>query len=606
MRQPSYPLFGTAYYPEAWPESDWERDLRAMRAAGITAVRWGEFSWSFWEPRPGDFDFAPSDRFVALVEQVGLELILCTPSATPPPWLIQRHPDMLMRDQCDRPHLGPRHYGCPNHGGFRAAVERVVVQLAERYRSRTCLVGWQIDNETNLGECNAGNLYDHHPLTIAAFREWLQAKYRTLDALNAAWQAHFWSRGLGAWSDIDAPRQKFGVVNQSAWLDWTAFRAENLADFIAFQRDLLRRVCPGVSVGTNIPDVKPTAMIELGQDYWLQARGLDWAGTDLYAFQKDARREDRFLAYETDLMRSALTSDGARFVIMETQAGPHHVPWKMGFVGGYFTPEYLQRCAELYVRHGAEGVCFFLWRPWLTGTECGMNGICAPDGGPTERSAALPAIFAATRAAMGRRDERPRVLLHYSAPSIALCQHNDPEKTADQAIPGWHALLEQCGRAVDAIDHRQLAVRSWRGDEVLVLPYSTVLSAGEQASILRLLAAGGRVIAAFATGFFDGHGRIEIHHPAGWREAFGLRQTATDHLEGSHAWTLGTASITGNVTHLEAQGGTIVAQAGNGRPLAISASGGRALTLACDLGSMIWKDAAGLDPLIAAVRRVLG
>lgn len=605
MRAPTFPLFGTAYYPDAWPEEDWRADLLAIRAAGLTTVRWGEFSWSWWERHPGRFDFAATDRFVDLCGELGLELILCTPTATPPPWIISGHPDFLMRDQFDRPHLGPRHYGCWNHPGYRAAVERIVERLATRYRDVPHLVGWQIDNEPNIGECNNGNLYDYHPLTIAAFRAWLEARYVTVEALDRAWVGNFWSRAVGGFDQVDPPRPRFGVVNHSAWLDWVAFRAENLAGYVAWQRDLLRRHCPGVSVGTNIPDVKPTAMIELGQDYWLQARGLDWAGTDLYAFRKDARREDRFLAYEVDLMRSALTSDGARFLIMETQAGPHNVPWKMGFVGGHFGPEYLERTSQLYARHGAEGVCYFLWRPWTTGVECGMNGVVDVDGSPTERSLALPGIVARARARMAEREARPRALLHYSAPAIALCQINDPERAADQAIPGWHALLDEAGFAVDALDDAGLQRRAWRPEDVLVLPYSTILSPAMVAAVVGLLEAGGRVVAGFATGFFDEHGRIAAPRPRGLVEAFGLRQIAFDHLEGAHAWRRGELAIVGNVARIELRGAAVLASTDDGRPLVTAGSGGRALHVACDLGSLVWTDAPGVGDLAAVVAAAL-
>ena len=123
--------------------------MRAMREAGLTCVRWGEFSWSLWEPREGVFDFSLSDRFVDCVERVGLELILCTPTATPPPWVIHGHPDWMMRDQFDRVHLGQRHYGCHEHPDYLAAVERMIAALGARYGTRRHLVGWQIDNELN-------------------------------------------------------------------------------------------------------------------------------------------------------------------------------------------------------------------------------------------------------------------------------------------------------------------------------------------------------------------------------------------------------------------------------------------------------------------------
>src|SRR5271169_3380883 len=39
-------LLGTDWYPEQWPESRWEEDLRLMEAAHIKVVRIAEFAWS--------------------------------------------------------------------------------------------------------------------------------------------------------------------------------------------------------------------------------------------------------------------------------------------------------------------------------------------------------------------------------------------------------------------------------------------------------------------------------------------------------------------------------------------------------------------------------
>lgn len=602
LRQPSFPFLGTAYYPDAWPETQWRRDLEAIKAAGLKTVRWGEFSWSWWERSEGMYDFAATDRFVDLVGEVGLELVLCTPTATPPSWLIANHPDHLIVDQRGGLHRGGRHYGCHNHPGFLAKSEAIIIRLAERYRDRPHLVGWQIDNEVNLGECNQGRWYDYHPLTLAAWRRWLEERYGNIAALNEAWLTNFWSRAYGSFADVDAPRPDEGILNHSALIDWCRFRGRNLAGFIHWQRDLLRRHCPGVAVGTNIPDVNPLAMIQLGQDYWAQSEGLDWAGTDLYVFSKDSLYENRFLAYEMDLMRSALTHDGARFLVMETQAGPHNVPWRMTFVGGHFGPEFLERTSALYARHGAEGVCYFLWRPWPTGVEMGMNGIVDVDGSPTERSRAIPGIVERTRTILGEKPVKPPATLHYSQASLALCLGRDPDKTANVTLPGWHSVLNEGGRACSFVDELRLAERTWTTDDLLVLPYSLCLGADEVASVLRLLDAGGRVIAGWATGMLDQRGHLVAPRPIGLAERLGWRQVGADHLDEKCAWNLGGLKLTGNVSRIELLSGTTLLASDEGHPLLIRSPCGQAVSLTVDLGSLVWNRAGGVDRLASAVR----
>src|ERR1035437_10226079 len=55
-------LYGVAYYPEYMPEERLEKDVALMQKAGINVVRMGESTWSSWEPRDGEFQFAWMER----------------------------------------------------------------------------------------------------------------------------------------------------------------------------------------------------------------------------------------------------------------------------------------------------------------------------------------------------------------------------------------------------------------------------------------------------------------------------------------------------------------------------------------------------------------
>ena len=88
-------VMGTCYYPEHWPESLWEDDLKRMLAHGITVIRIAEFAWSKIEPTEGNFTYEFYDRFLELAEKVGMKVIFCTPTATPPAWLTEKYPEVL-------------------------------------------------------------------------------------------------------------------------------------------------------------------------------------------------------------------------------------------------------------------------------------------------------------------------------------------------------------------------------------------------------------------------------------------------------------------------------------------------------------------------------
>ena len=51
-------LYGVAFYPEYMPYDRLDTDVDLMQRAGSTVVRVGESTWSSWEPRDGESQFA--------------------------------------------------------------------------------------------------------------------------------------------------------------------------------------------------------------------------------------------------------------------------------------------------------------------------------------------------------------------------------------------------------------------------------------------------------------------------------------------------------------------------------------------------------------------
>ncbi|HCT32724.1 MAG TPA: beta-galactosidase, partial [Sulfitobacter sp.] len=139
---------GTCYYPEQWPEEMWEADARRMGEAGLTWVRIGEFSWSKLEPQPGQYDWAWLDRAIEVLGAAGLRVVLGTPTATPPRWMLKRHPDMLAVDIEGRPRkFGSRRHYCFSHEGYQQECVTIATLMAKRYGANPHVAAWQIDNE---------------------------------------------------------------------------------------------------------------------------------------------------------------------------------------------------------------------------------------------------------------------------------------------------------------------------------------------------------------------------------------------------------------------------------------------------------------------------
>ena len=124
---------GVCYYPEHWPESMWKDDARRMKALGIEQVRIAEFAWSRIEPTPGEYDWGWLDRAIDVLGDAGLQVVMCTPTATPPKWLIDRHPDILPVGADGRPRAfgSRRHYDFSSPSYF-AASQKISSEFARR------------------------------------------------------------------------------------------------------------------------------------------------------------------------------------------------------------------------------------------------------------------------------------------------------------------------------------------------------------------------------------------------------------------------------------------------------------------------------------------
>ena len=139
---------GAAYYPEHWPESRWPEDIRLMKEAGLTVTRMAEFAWSSMEPAPGDFKLDWLERAINLCAEAGIQVVLGTPTAAPPAWLMQEAPDsMALEESGLRAQFGNRCHYCVTSPDFHLATQRIATAMAQRFGAHPNVMGWQIDNE---------------------------------------------------------------------------------------------------------------------------------------------------------------------------------------------------------------------------------------------------------------------------------------------------------------------------------------------------------------------------------------------------------------------------------------------------------------------------
>jgi beta-galactosidase len=241
---------GVYYYPEAWPRDQWARDMANIKKCGFEFVHMGEFAWAFMEPEEGRFDFEWLETSVRLATEQGLKVVLCTPSATPPAWLARRHPEILMVDgKGRRMNHGSREQATWSSPVYRHYVERIIAEMTRRFGTNPAVWGWQIDNELS----HYGRGYSYGEVDRDKFRAWLKERYGTIARLNEAWGNAFWSQMYFDFSEIDIPNSERLVagVNEHALLDFQRWFAEEAADFIRFQAELIRKGTRNQWVTTN-------------------------------------------------------------------------------------------------------------------------------------------------------------------------------------------------------------------------------------------------------------------------------------------------------------------------------------------------------------------
>ena len=382
---------GVCYYPEHWPEEIWTEDAARMVAAGLTWVRIGEFAWSQLEPSPGDLQFGWMDRAIETLGRAGLKVILGTPTATPPRWLLTKHPDMLAADADGRPRkFGSRRHYCFSHPGYIRECQRIVALLAERYGRNPHVLAWQTDNEYG---CHDTTL-SYSKAAEAGFRDWCAQRYQSPEALNRAWGNQFWSMNYAEFEEIDLPNLTVTEPNPAHVMAFRRFSSDQVVRFNRVQTDILRRHTDAPLIHNYMGRVLDFDHFDVGAD-------LDIASWDSYpiGFLSDrlGASDDhklRFLrqgdpdcqAFHHDLYRSV---GKGRWWIMEQQPGPvNWAPWN---------PAPLPGMARLWAweafAHGAETVCYFRWRQAPFAQEQQHAGLLRPD------SAAAPALAEARQVA---------------------------------------------------------------------------------------------------------------------------------------------------------------------------------------------------------------
>jgi beta-galactosidase len=351
-------LLGASWYPEQWPESRWDDDLRLMEQAHITFSRIGEFAWSRMEPSEGKFDFDWLERAIDKAAQHHVAIVLGTPTAAPPAWLTQKYPDTLRIEADGRRAVhGNRQHFSFTSPRYREFCRQIAGEMANRFGHNPNVIGWQIDNEY------AEPSYDDY--TKQRFQEWLKAKYRTLENLNDHWTTAYWSQTYDDWTQIPLGE---GPNNPGLRLEWKRFISDTWSDYQQNQIDAIRPHAEERQfITTNFMGFFD------GFDHYVVSRALDLASWDDYVGEGHVDPDANGMTH--DLNRGFKHKN---FWVMETQPGA--VNW--ADINNFLNRGEVRAMAWQAIGHGADAVEYWQWRSALNGQEQYHGTLLGADGTP--------------------------------------------------------------------------------------------------------------------------------------------------------------------------------------------------------------------------------
>ncbi|MFE9697510.1 beta-galactosidase [Streptomyces sp. NPDC006270] len=498
-------LFGGDYNPEQWPEETWLDDVRLMKDAGVTSVTVGVFSWARIEPRPGERDFGWLDRVMDLMHRHGIGVVLATPTASPPAWMGNRHPETLPRaEDGSVVWYGSRQHFCPSSPVYRSYAAAITKDLAARYGDHPALLMWHINNEyCTFCWCDE---------TARHFRRWLRHRYTTIEALNEAWGTAFWSQRYDAWEEVIPPRKAQYLRNPACVLDFRRFTSDALLECCTAERDIVVASARRTPVTTNFMP------FWIGQDAWTWAEEEDVVSVDVYPDPTDP------LAGQYGAMIQDMTRSQARgpWMVMEQAAGavnfrPVNVP----------KPRGLGRLWSLQaVARGADAVCHFQWRQSRQGAEK-FHSAMVSHAGEHGRTYQEIKRIGADLARLGERVAGAPVpaevaILHDWNSWWADEQEGRPsaEVHYPTVVRAWHRALWEAGLTTDfAHPAHDLGRYS-----LVVVPRLYLLGDAAVDNLVAYVRGGGTLVCGFQSGAADEDDRIR---PGGMderlRDLFGVR-----------------------------------------------------------------------------------
>ena len=479
---------GVAYYPELWPKEDVDRDIIEMKKLGINVARMGEFAWSTMEPKEGKITLDYFKRVMDKMHDAGIDVVLCTPTATPPIWLTHNHPERCHKSAEGEIFIhGARQHASYEHPAVKKACFRIVKAMTKELGRHPALIAWQLDNEMK-----AHVAEDFSDAAVQAWHRWLKIRFGTIAKLNKAWGTHVWSQHYQRFDQVPAPLKTPFLHNASLSTAYRMFCRESVADFMKAQSDILKSYSDKPVTHNDNP--------AFNIHHERSMRAQDFASYDAYP----TAQQWGSLVFRSDLYRAAIP--GRPFWLMETSTA--HNGW-LGNHQPIHPKGYLAAEAVSVYALGGEAFCYWLWRQQRSGAELPHSAVMSawfkPGIGYSEVQQVAKARQRLEPLLIGTQVLTPEVAVTYSDHARAMIETEALDKREGfprryrGIVEHWHSIIRDLGY------HREVRFEGAEltGLKLLVTPAMPYVSEAFAQRILAFVNNGGIWIAGPVTGTRD-------------------------------------------------------------------------------------------------------
>lgn len=371
--------------------------------------------------------------------------------------------------------------------------QKVMASLTKRVTEAQAIGGgydYCMGDEMSLTSYTQYFDFDFSPHSLAAFREWLKARYPSVVDLNKSWDTTF-----ATWDEVmpltlaEAKKRE----NAAPWCEFRDFMNDELAGFYAEVQKTIAAVDPQTHAGLSGTQ-EPRA--GNGMDWWKNSKAFNYYHSYNTGWSNEMRRS--FAPY-TGVMQS---------------------PY---FAGYWQSGRQIEYNMLWCLFHDTTGISAWntdtMFYPDYTYSEAGRDTVALCQ---EFKRGLWDAVRSGARVGDG-------IAVHYSHDSINAGQLLAKEEEQKDVRDVWVKLLEDSGLQYNFVATEQIEngllthpKADFERYKVLILPQSFAISDKERAEIEAFVKAGGTVIADNAAGILDGHCRKQ---PQGMLDTlFGIKR----------------------------------------------------------------------------------